>query len=179
VWRLSYPPRGGFGTGKFPGGFHDSFDRRTRVESAKHQATGLDSAASSQCGLEPRRCNFCERAGFRRFHGLLDLSNLRPQPGPASGRQDHDRELPAFQTLLVAQVPVGGDHNLEATGFSRGDQITVGELLPAELGRTHDFVFGKKEASGRGTFWSNRILTDAPTPCGGHGTRGDAGPAPA
>jgi len=55
-----------------------------------------------------------------------------------------DRQSAAGQILLIAQVTIGRDQKIESLFFRRGDQLAVGELLPAKLGGAQHFMSGKE-----------------------------------
>ena len=74
-------------------------------------------------------------------------------------------QLPAGKILLISQILVGRNQQIEAVGFGHRDQIAIGEFLPIQLHRAHNFVLRQKTSE-----WTWSILIKkGPSPLG-HGS---------
>lgn len=63
-------------------------------------------------------------------------SKLRPTRGP----EDYDRDLPAVEVLLIAEILVGGDQKLKSHRLSHLNELAVLQLTPTTLERRLDDV---------------------------------------
>ncbi len=83
---------------------------------------------------------------FRNSPGLADSHTFRnpsdagPKSRPVIGAQDDQGNTPVFETLLVFNALIGGDHDFKAKHLGCCDQIAVSQNGPALRRRALDLV---------------------------------------
>jgi len=75
--------------------------------------------------------------------------NVPAQNGPLLIPDDHERDSPVFQILLVTHVFVSGYQNLETSRFRSGYEFAVPKPVPSAFNRFHDHVILKGMAKWR------------------------------
>ena len=76
----------------------------------------------------------------------LNPSDARPDSVSMIDREDHKRQASSRQVLLILNVPIHSKLRIEASGFGRGNQISVFQLMPSALPREDNFMVGKMDS---------------------------------
>jgi len=102
------------------------FFRAETAEFLKSEALGCPALVEGyvHLGVTARSC--CIHSG----HNLFDMA---AQSGPLLIADNHERDFPAFQVLLVTDVFIGGHQNIETFRLGNRYQFAVQKPVPSSF----------------------------------------------
>jgi len=110
------------------------FSRSAALLAARNQgariAHGRSDAQVGDGGVLERYVHFGITAGSRCIDGGHNPFNVPAQSRPLLIADNHERDFPALQVLLVTQVLVSGQQKLETCRLRSGDQFAVKKPVP-------------------------------------------------
>ena len=105
-----------------------------RAKARIFQETKLENAEVRDGSLFEWDVHLGVTAGCRCIHSGYNPFNIAAQCGPLLIADNHERDFPGFQLLLVTDVFVSRQQKLETCRLSSRDQFTVKKPVPSSFG---------------------------------------------